>query len=292
MTSDDDMQQMSGMRYQALPLAQQPEEVRARHAANRIAWNEGAAHYTAELDETLAFLQNGGSNLHPIERANLGNLSTWCARAIHLQCASGRDTLSLWNEGIAQVVGVDISDVHIANARRLSAALNAPATWYCCDVLDTPHDLDGSADLVYTGRGALCWLHDLTAWAAVVARLLKPGGIFHILDDHPVSWLFDQDAATLVASGIDYFAHSEVVQGWPTTYIGDMNRPVEQHARKYERLWPLASIVQALCGAGLILEHLGEYPDPYWNAFPNLDADLARRIPMTFSLRARRPAQP
>jgi len=48
----------------------------------------------------------GGSNLHPIERANLGDLRPWCRAAIHLQCASGRDTLSLWNEGAGRVVGV------------------------------------------------------------------------------------------------------------------------------------------------------------------------------------------
>ena len=104
-----------------------------------------------------------GSSLHPIERANLGDLRTWCGTAIHLQCASGRDTLSLWNEGVAEVIGVDIADVHIANAQRLSAALGAPATWYRCDVLETPSTLDGRADLVYTGQGALCWLHDLDA---------------------------------------------------------------------------------------------------------------------------------
>ena len=95
------------------------------------------------FEETLAFLQAGGSSLHPIERANLGDLRTWCGTAIHLQCASGRDTLSLWNEGVAQVIGVDIADVHIANAQRLSAALGAPATWYRCDVLETPSALDG-----------------------------------------------------------------------------------------------------------------------------------------------------
>ena len=75
--------------------------------------------YTAEIEETIAFLAAGGSNLHPVERANLGDLAAWCGTAIHLQCASGRDTLSLWNEGVPQVVGVDISDVHIANARRI-----------------------------------------------------------------------------------------------------------------------------------------------------------------------------
>jgi hypothetical protein len=68
------------------------------------------------LEDTLAFLRAGGSNLHPIERTNLGDLRAWCTTAIHLQCASGCDTLSLWNEGVTRVIGIDISDLHIANA--------------------------------------------------------------------------------------------------------------------------------------------------------------------------------
>ncbi len=278
--------------YLPEPVACTPEDVQARHEANRIAWNQGAARYTAELEETIALIRGGGSNLHPIERANLGDLRSWCRVAVHLQCASGRDTLSLWNEGAARVVGVDISDVHIANARRLSEATDAPATWYRCDVLDTPHELDGTADLVYTGRGALCWLHDLDGWAAVIHRLLKPGGVMHIFDGHPVNWLFDPDAETLVASGINYFAHAEWNRGWPTSYLGDLGQPAEQHAVKHERLWTLSAIFTALHGAGLAIERFGEYPDDFWQSFPNLRPEFRGRIPMTFSLLARRPAIP
>lgn len=265
------------------------EEVRARHEANRAAWNEGAARYTAEIEETIAFLAAGGSNLHPVERTNLGDLAAWCRMAIHLQCASGRDTLSLWNEGVPQVVGVDISDVHIANARRISEALRASAVWYRCDLLDTPHELDGTADLVYTGRGALGWLHDLDGWAAVIARLLKPGGIMSVFDDHPVTWLFEPETETLVATGYDYFAHSDSSQGWPSTYIGALDVPVAEQARKYERLWPLSAVFGALRGAGLVVEHFGEHREEYWDSFPKLKSELKARIPMTFSMIARRP---
>ncbi len=271
------------------PLTTSAAEVRARHEANRAAWNEGAARYTEEVAETIAFLRNGGSNLHPVERANLGDLRAWCRTAIHLQCASGRDTLSLWNEGVSQVIGVDISDVHIANARQTSEALAAPAQWYRCDVLETPHELDGTADLVYTGRGALCWLHDLDGWAAVIARLLKPGGIVHIFDDHPITWLFAQDTAELVATGLDYFAHSDSSQGWPATYIGELDVPVKQQAVKYERLWPLSATFAALRRAGLTVEHFGEHREAYWDGFPLLRPELKVRIPMTFSMLARRP---
>jgi SAM-dependent methyltransferase len=279
-----------GYVYWAEPPARDSDDVRARHEDNRRAWNEGAIRYTSELEETIAFIRAGSSNLHRIERANLGDLRPWCHVAIHLQCASGRDTLSLWNEGAGRVVGVDISDVHIANARLLSGSVAAPATWYRCDILDTPHELDGSADLVYTGRGALCWLHDLDGWAAVIYRLLKPGGILHILDGHPSAWLFDPDAETLVASGLQYFEHAEWNRGWPSNYIGDLDKPVEQHALKHERLWTLSAIFSALRGAGLTVERFGEYAEDYWDSFPNLRPEHRGRIPLTFAMLARRPA--
>ncbi len=272
-----------------------PIDVRARHAANRAGWNEGARHYTAEIADTIAFIQHGRSNLHPIERRNLGDLRVWCGTAVHLQCASGRDTLSLLNEGVGRVVGLDISDVHIDNARQTSAGLAAlgqpvNADWVRCDVLDAPHSLDASADLVYTGRGALCWLHDLQTYAQVVARLLKPGGVYHVLDDHPFSNLYDSESSELVFRGVSYFDQWESSVGWPSTYIGDsLGIPAEQQAVKYEAGWNLMDITNALLGAGLTLEYLGEHAEDYWDKFQHLKPELQGKIPLTFSIRARKP---
>lgn len=280
------------MQAQEDPRAVAAATVRAYHEANRQGWNEGAIRYTEGLAQTIAALRSGHSSLHPIERAHLGDLRTWCGTAIHLQCASGEDTLSLWLEGAQQVIGVDISDVHIANARQLSAALQAPAVWYRCDILDTPHELDGVADLVYTGQGALNWLHDLEGWAYVVYRLLKPGGILHILEDHPITWLFDLNAETYVLNDINYFAHREPSRGWPSSYIGTLDIPLEAQTVKHERLWPIASVFQALRQAGLEIDALGEHAEPYWDAFPNLRAELRGKMPMTFSLQAHRPNKP
>ncbi len=264
------------------------EGVRARHESNRAAWNEGAAWYTAQNEAEIAALREGRSNLHPIERRNLGDLRQY-PTAIHLQCASGSDSLSLWLEGVQRVIGVDISDTHIENARMRSAALNAPAEWYRCDVLDTPHELDGTADLVYTGRGAMCWLQDLESHARVVARLLKPGGVYHVLDDHPLTWLFDMDAETLRYSGVNYFDHHESSTGWPSSYIGDnLEIPAEKQSRKYEAVWKLSDLFNALTQAGLRVAYIGEHPDPYWDIAPNLKAELRERIPLTFSMLARK----
>lgn len=282
---------MSGMDLDDLavkPPATDPAEVRRRHAANRAAWNQGAAWYRDANADRVAFLREGGSNLHPVERANLGDLRAWCRSAVHLQCASGQDTLSLLNEGVGRVVGIDIADAHIDNARATSAALGAPATWYRCDVLDTPHELDGSADLVYSGRGALNWLHDLDGWAAVVARLLAPGGILHLFDGHPFIWLLDPDATGYAFLGIGYFDHAEASTGWPDEYIGDLGIDEADIAEKHERLWNFADIFAALAGAGLQIRHLGEHAEGYWQEFPNLDESLRGQLPLTFSLVAAR----
>jgi SAM-dependent methyltransferase len=265
--------------------------VREMHQQNRQAWNEGAARYAEEVERDIAYLRAGGRNLVAPELRYLENLGDWCRRAIHLQCAGGRDTLSLWNQGAAEVVGVDISERMIDCARQKSAALGAPAHWYCCDVLETPHALDGTADLVYTGRGALYWLMDLEAWARVVARLLAPGGRLYVFEGHPLAWIFDVAAAEIRLDPVygDYFAETvDVGAGWPETYIGELDRPKEELTPKYERQWTLGQIINPLIEAGLRLERFEEHPDLYWEQFPNMPEEIARRVPQTFSLLMRK----
>ena len=124
--ADRELREDHGVTYSVLPHARDSNEVRQFHQHNRESWNEAAEGYAAKIDDTIAFLRAGGSNLHPLERANLGSLGEWCESAIHLQCASGRDTLSLWNEGVSRVAGIDISDAQIANARSTRRARYPP----------------------------------------------------------------------------------------------------------------------------------------------------------------------
>src|SRR3954454_24546402 len=113
-------------------------DVDAMHAANRDAWNEAAERYEGWFDEAVELIRSGGSNLFPVEHDLLGDLRDGAGtdRAIHLQCAAGRDTLSLWNRGAREVVGIDISPRMLALAERLTAATRAPARWMEADVLD------------------------------------------------------------------------------------------------------------------------------------------------------------
>jgi SAM-dependent methyltransferase len=257
------------------------------HEINGIAWDEAAAQYEKEIEQDIAFIQSGGKNLEPAELAILHDLRAWCGRAIHLQCAGGRDTLSLWNHGAASVVGVDISRRMIDCARRKSVALQAPAEWYAQDILDTPSSLDGTADLVYTGRGALIWMMDLDAWAAVVKRLLKPGGRVYIFEQHPISvlWRGDTDYYQLEEGWLgDYFdKRLYECQGFAKEYIDGEYLP-DQPAAKYSRLWTIGDVVTALASAGLRLEKLLEHPDDPYPRANKIPKEILTKLPQSFSL--------
>ena len=262
------------------------------HEANRQGWNEGAESYAADQAERIEFLRAGGTNFCPPEYKFLQNLEDWCGRAIHMQCAGGTDTLSLWNLGAHEVVGVDISDKMIELARAKAQALGAPARFLRCDILDTPPELDETADLVYTGRGAINWIMDIHAWAKVAARLLKHGGKLYVYEGHPFAGLFklETEHFEFDPEWGDYFStevHAD--SGWPDTYIGDLGKAKEEHSVKYERNWPISTIINALLDAGLVLERFEEHPDEFWEMFPNVPEEERRRIPHTFSLLMRKP---
>ncbi len=263
-------------------------DVAAMHAANRAAWDEAAERYEGWLAEAIELIRGGGTNLFPEELELIGDLHGRCRRAVHLQCAGGRDTLSLWNLGADEVVGVDFSGRMLDLAQRLTQATGAPARWILADVLDTPHELDGTGDLVYTGRGSLLWLQDLDAWAAVVRRLLSPVGRLVLFEGHPIEWLFDVDEdGRWVATDYDYFAGPEASKGWAPEYIDRLSRDDADQSWKFARAWTLGEIVTAMARAGLRFERVTEHPRDWWGGHRDVRSDERGRIPLSFSVLAR-----
>ena len=262
---------------------------RAMHAANRDAWDEAAERYEGWFDEAVELIRSGGSNLFPVEQDLIGDLHGTCRRAIHLQCAGGRDTLSLWNLGADEVVGVDFSPRMLDLARRLTVATGAPATWVEADVLDVPRELDGTADLLYTGRGAIIWLQDLDRWAGVLRRLLAPDGRLVIFDGHPAEWLFDADEdGGWTLTDYDYFGGTEASRGWAPEYIDRLSIPDGEQHWKFARAWTLGEIITALLGAGLRLERVTEHPVDWWAGHRDVRPEERGRLPLSFSIVATR----
>lgn len=264
-------------------------EIGDRHEGNRDAWNRTSrGGYGRDVAGDVALLRSGGTNLMPEELRLLGDLSG-VRRAIHLQCSHGFDALSLLNLGVEETIGIDISEEMLASAREKSEALGAQATWIRADVLDAPSELDGTADLIHTGRGALCWMMDLDAWARVVARLLRPGGRLHLFEGHPLDFVWREDAEGFeLREGATYFVDAPVAErGFPyeSALQSDASTPVHLSSR----VWTIGQTVTALIGAGLVIERLEEFPDPFWDQFKRIPEAELRRLPHTFGLLARKP---
>ncbi|MQA00032.1 MAG: methyltransferase domain-containing protein [Dehalococcoidia bacterium] len=152
--------------------------VEALTEANRSAWNIVAANYKPGVERDISDLRAGRPSPLGPELEALRPLLLGCNRAIHVACSHGQDALSFWLLGAREVVGIDVSEEMLALARHKAEALGAPASWRVADMLALPADLRETADLVYTGRGAIPWVLDLDAWATGIAGLLIPGRTF------------------------------------------------------------------------------------------------------------------
>lgn len=262
------------------------------HRETGDAWEIIAkAGYMGEIAKDTEFLKNGGISLMDIERRLLGDVEKWCDCAIQLQCSAGRDLLSIWNLGAKRIIGLDISETLIGYAKEKSDALNAPASWVCGDILEAPEELDGVADLVYTGRGALMWMTDLEAWASVVARLLKPGGQVMIFEGHPLTNLWQREPNTYQLRDDDssYFpAEPSENPGFPSSVVIRETEDSPGRPKMLERHWRPSEVINALVSVGLHYVHFDEYPDPFWNKFENIPKETASRLPHTYSVQMRK----
>ena len=281
---------MADIRYEWVqdPRPAAPGDARTIHQETAAAWQIVAkSGYSGEIEEDIAFIQQGGISLLPPEQQLLQGLAQWCDCAIQLQCSGGRDLLSIWQLGAKRIVGVDISETLLDYATQKATGLNAPATWVCADILDTPHTLNGTADLVYTGRGALMWMMDIDAWAAVVARLLRPNGRVLIYEGHPLDNLWEREADTFVLrpDGVSYFPTAPNENpGFPASVVSRETAADAPRPKMVERHWRPSEVINALTAAGLHYLHFEEYPLLFWDQFPNLPAATAARLPHTYSV--------
>jgi SAM-dependent methyltransferase len=261
------------------------------HEEIRAAWEIVAtAKYHGELDDHVEFLRSGGHTLLRPELELLADLLPSCRRVIVLQCSHGLDALGLLNLGVREVVGVDISEEMIRQAERKTAALDAAARFHRADVLEAPVELNGTADLIYTGKGSLPWIIDLDAWAATVERLLMPGGRIFIFEGHPLDALWDHEAERFQIDerSAGYFAEEpRESSGFPASLLRRVAAG-KRAPRLMERFWRPGQVIDRLLRVGLRLEAFDEHPEIYWNQFPNIPEPTLRLLPHSYSALAQK----
>ncbi|OLF14258.1 hypothetical protein BLA60_03745 [Actinophytocola xinjiangensis] len=254
-------------------------------AQNRLAWNEIAQARTSWRDEQgqdAAFFRDGGTCLPDHVADTVGDVTG--VSLLHLQCASGEESLS-WAVLGARVTAVDLSDELVRLGRAKAAEAGLAVDFVRADVGDLPARVaNGGFDVTYTGGGVLPWIPDLDRWARVVHGSLRPGGRFVLMDEHPLLPCLRGDDQGLRLVG-NYFGRDtdpSVYPGWSHFPGGE-----DAVANKTQFVWPLGDVVTALVKAGLVLDHLREYPTARAWRFGG-DDGVGRRLPGRFVLAAHR----
>jgi SAM-dependent methyltransferase len=223
------------------------------HEKNRAVWNRMVDLHVNHPEYRTREVISGGSSLRKIELETLGDVRG--KQLLHLMCQFGLDTLS-WARLGAIVTGVDISDRSIQIANELKTQCGLEAEFVRSDVLDLIGLIDRKFDIVFQSYGTHIWISDIFRWARVVSHYLKPGGLFFMIDEHPVNPLF-----LFPDKGGDYFGRAPIRTINPTDYCETQTHIDGEHV---EWQHPVSEIVNALISAGLTIERLDEYNYGYY----------------------------
>jgi ubiquinone/menaquinone biosynthesis C-methylase UbiE len=231
----------------------------------------------------------GKNKLKSIEMEELTDVSG--KTMLHLMCHFGMDTMS-WARMGAKVTGIDFSPEAISLAKSLSEELNIPARFIETELYDLPKVLDEKFDIVFTSYGVKAWIRDIERWAGIIARYLKPGGVFYMVEFHPFLEMIADDGEKLE---YPYFYTPE-----PIKYVAEGNYADPGHEFKheaYEWIHSLGDIVSALISEGLRIDFLHEFPYSPYNCCPFFTEYSPGRyvakkypnmVPLVFSIHATR----
>lgn len=251
---------------------------------NRVGWDRRTkAHIGSAFYDVNGFLA-GKTSLREIELRELGSVAG-CS-LLHLQCHFGLDTLS-WARMGANCTGVDISPVAIEQAKGLAQQTGLDTRFVCSDIYGFQRDAGDPYDIVFTSYGAVCWLPDLNRWADVVSSNLAMGGMFYMVEFHPIYDLL---------AGYSYFTTEVPDVEEEGTYTENSADAVAEFAT-----WahPLSNVVNALVRHGIQLERLKEFPFSPYNCFDGMEEREPGRfylshkghdVPIVYSLMGRKVA--
>mgnify|MGYP001160976706 FL=1 len=259
--------------------------------AHLHAQGSGAKFY--RIDQWLA----GESKLAPWEIEEMGSVGG--KSLLHLQCHIGTDALSWAREG-AKVSGLDFSPNAIAEAERFAGILGIDdARFVVSRVSDAVEALAGEEfDIIYTGRGALCWLPDLDEWAQVCASLLKQDGMLYLEESTPMVNSLDVEEGP---DGPRLFPKYDLFNVGPISEIGEGSyASTEADIERTTHCWEYRydTIINALLENGFRIDFLNERDELFFAPWPEVFEPSRPNywrlkeghvpIPLSFTLRATR----
>ncbi len=233
----------------------------------------------------------------PFEWDDLGDLHD--LDVLHAQCHLGIETHAFVQQGARRTVGLDFSTESIAQARRIAANVGVEIEFVRADVYDAATVFeDRSFDVIYTGKGSLCYLPDLTRWARGLAGLLRPGGLLYVTEFHPLLESLGREVISGQSQELvlhdDYLA-GRGVEKRDATYTYTDGPALDGVTVSYEWRHGLDEVINAMLAAGLNVRRLREsdlLPWQRWHSMVRADngwwrlPEDAPRIPLIYAIRA------
>lgn len=262
------------------------KKIKQHLKTNKESWNKRTLYHVDSDFYDLQKFKRTKNSLKHIEIESLGNIKE--KSILHLQCHFGMDSISLANLG-AEVTAVDFSNEAIKYANKLSQELNINVDFVCSDIYDL--NLSKKYDIVFVSYGAICWLPDLNLWAKIINLHLKRGGVFYIVDFHPVLGMFDEKINKIK---YEYFNKKICIENVKGTYAV---RDINEYFNNIEWSHSISEIISSLLKQKFILINFQEFDYSTYDCFDGLHEfehekfkfkNLNIDIPILFSLKFRK----
>jgi len=255
---------------------------------NKTTWDQKVSIHAKSDFYNVEDFKKGQTSLNAYELDEVGDVKG--KSLLHLQCHFGQDTMS-WSRLGAKCTGIDLSSEGVEEAKKLNNELGLDATFIECNLYDVPSKVEGEFDIVFTSYGVIGWLPDLKKWGEIIAGKLKKGGVFYMIEFHPIVWMFDflQTPPKLT---YPYLNKEVIYEEYKGTYT---NSDADIVSKEYGWNHGLGEVVSALTNAGLEIEFLHEFEKSPYNSFPEMNVtedgmyvlkENQRMFPLLFSIRA------
>lgn len=251
------------------------------------AWNEAAPIHWQVTQSLLEEMKDPNRlYLHNIQIDELKRLSLNVSTVAHLNCNNGRETISIKRLGAPRVVGFDIAQAFISQAKHLAEAANVDCEFVCSDAYEIPQDFNSQFDIVVITAGALTFMPDLTRYFQVAHRLLKKGGWLTIYEAHPITrmYLMDRDRKDRPIEIVkSYFASGPTLHETGLDYQGGTTykaSPIYYFPHK------MSDVISAVIEAGFSLVRFIEHDQDPSQARKSFES-LPAKPPLSYILTAK-----
>jgi len=233
------------------------EETRKYHEENRRRWNVASRAYQESIESSGLWEKlpsDPALFFYRDEMEIIGDVKG--KRVAVLGSGDNHAAFALAGMG-GKVTSVDISEKQLAAAERRAMKLGLDISFVRADVTDLDGLKSGDFDLVYTGGHLDVWVADLGKFYSEAVRILKPGGLFVVMEYHPFRRVFIEGSGSKFELTCLYFKRGPYHYDAQTDFPWDTDRPTPQH----EFHWTIGDMATTMLGSGcriIALKEMGE----------------------------------